>query len=78
MKSGPIKTPTRKHARRPLSIDNKSRVHRHRDTVHVDESKAVRRRKIITEFYETERAYVEGLDLIYTVRICYTFRSTPS
>lgn len=34
----------------------------------VDENKAVKRRKIIAEFYDTERAYIRGLDLIYSVR----------
>lgn len=34
----------------------------------VDENKTVKRRKIIAEFYDTERAYIRGLDLIYSVR----------
>ncbi|KAL5533865.1 hypothetical protein ACEPAG_325 [Sanghuangporus baumii] len=52
---------------RPSAIDHSKRPHRRRDSLKpIDETKAAKRRKIITEFYETERAYVEGLDLIYT------------
>lgn len=34
----------------------------------VDDAKLLKRGKVIEEFYETERTYVEGLDLIYSVR----------
>jgi FYVE/RhoGEF/PH domain-containing protein 5/6 len=37
----------------------------------VDEARESKRRKVIHEFYETEKAYIEGLELIYSVR---TFR----
>ena len=45
-----------------------------------DSRKATKCRKIISEFYTTERAYVDGLDLIYSV--CYhplfvSFNSNP-
>lgn len=33
------------------------------------QARAAKRRKIIREFYETERAYVDGLDLIHDVRL---------
>jgi hypothetical protein len=33
----------------------------------VDDARESRRRKVIMEFFETERAYVDGLDLIYSV-----------
>lgn len=32
----------------------------------VDEAKEAKRRKVIHEFYETEKAYVDGLELIYS------------
>ncbi len=63
------KTPARRTSNRPLSFDNKARIRKRRDTLQVDESKLARRKKIISEFYVTECAYVEGLDLIYTVRL---------
>lgn len=48
------------------------RPRRRRDsTKPTDDTKLVRRRKIIAEFYDTERAYVEGLDLVYSVRNLY-------
>lgn len=31
------------------------------------EGKEVKRRKVIMEFYDTENAYVDGLDMIYSV-----------
>jgi hypothetical protein len=33
----------------------------------VDDAREAKRLKIIHEFYETERAYVDGLELIYSV-----------
>jgi FYVE/RhoGEF/PH domain-containing protein 5/6 len=32
-----------------------------------DDPLEVKRRKVIEEFYETERAYVDGLELVYSV-----------
>ncbi|KLO20105.1 hypothetical protein SCHPADRAFT_992213 [Schizopora paradoxa] len=61
------KGPIRRTSNRPLSFDNKARIRKRRDTLQVDENKLARRKKIISEFYVTERAYVEGLDLIYTL-----------
>lgn len=59
----------RKSLQRPFSLDMTKRQRRRKDSSKPpDDTKAIRRRKIIAEFYETERAYVEGLDLIYSVR----------
>lgn len=40
-------------------------------SVVINDQKDLRRRKIIHEFCETERTYVEGLELIYSVSIRY-------
>jgi FYVE/RhoGEF/PH domain-containing protein 5/6 len=40
---------------------------RRRDYQAPDKEGDTRRRKVIQEFYETERTYVQGLDLIYEV-----------
>ena len=42
---------------------------RRREVRIIDEQKDSRRRKVIEEFFETERTYVEGLELIYSVSI---------
>ncbi len=49
---------------RPLSIDGQKRGNRRSLKPDVHEAK---RRQIIQEFYETERTYVNGLELIYSV-----------
>ena len=36
----------------------------------VDEQREAKRRKVIHELHETERTYLEGLELIYSVRTC--------
>ena len=54
----------------PISLESR-RSSRKRDTQHIDEAKAAKRRRIVEEFYETERAYVDGLDLIYSVCSLY-------
>lgn len=38
-----------------------------------DKGKEAKRRKIVLEFYETERAYVDGLELIYSVCVFFAF-----
>ncbi|KAL4259511.1 FYVE-type domain-containing protein [Pleurotus pulmonarius] len=38
----------------------------HKRAKPVDEAREAKRRKVIDEFYQTERAYVDGLELIYT------------
>lgn len=40
----------------------------------VDEQREAKRRKVINEFHETEKSYVDGLELIYSVRVpCASF-----
>ncbi|KAI5118054.1 hypothetical protein M0805_005901 [Coniferiporia weirii] len=57
----------RRAPHRPFSLEINRRPRRRKDSARpLDESKAAKRRKIIAEFYGTERAYVEGLDLIYS------------
>lgn len=51
---------------RPSSIDPARRGNR-RSVKPVDEAREVKRRKVIHEFYETEKAYVDGLELVYSV-----------
>ena len=54
--------------RRPSSVDPARRAHRRKEVksvVVVDEQRESKRRKIIHELYETERTYVDGLELIY-------------
>ena len=58
----------RKAKGRPMSIDAPKRSRRRDVSVKpVDEARESKRRKVIAEFYETERAYVDGLELIYSV-----------
>lgn len=54
---------------RPPSSDPTKRRKRIRDTSAkpTDERQISKRRKIVDEFYETEKAYVDGLELIYSV-----------
>ncbi|KAF9479574.1 hypothetical protein BDN70DRAFT_878635 [Pholiota conissans] len=53
---------------RPPSVDPHRRRKRVRDssTKPTDERQTSRKRKIVEEFYETEKAYVDGLELIYS------------
>ncbi|EJD03537.1 uncharacterized protein FOMMEDRAFT_132998 [Fomitiporia mediterranea MF3/22] len=56
-----------KSSSRPLALEVPKHARRRRDsTKPPDESKSEKRKKIIAEFYDTERAYVEGLELIYS------------
>lgn len=67
-----VKGITRKALHKHSHVDVGKRPRKRRESVkpqvEIDENKAVKRRKIIAEFYDTERAYIQGLDLIYTVR----------
>ena len=67
-----MKGVTRKVQHKHSHADVGKRPRKRRESVkpqvEVDENKAVKRRKIIAEFYDTERAYIQGLDLIYMVR----------
>lgn len=66
--SAVVRNAGRKALHRPFSIEANQRQRRRRDSAKpLDVNKAAKRRQIITEFHDTERAYVEGLDLIYFV-----------
>lgn len=55
---------------RPTSVESPRRRRRRDITVKpTNDARESKRRKVIEEFYETEKAYVEGLELIYSVRI---------
>lgn len=59
--------PSRRHSRqRPGSVDLARKPNRRSTSRPVDETRLAKRRKIIEEFYETERSYVNGLELIYS------------
>ncbi|THH18614.1 hypothetical protein EW146_g2389 [Bondarzewia mesenterica] len=68
--SSPLRTanrsPSKRVKSRPSSLDPHRKPHRKKDLRPVDEEREAKRRKIIEEFYETERTYVKGLDLIYS------------
>ena len=83
LSSSPSKTPARRH--RPSSVEAARRNHRRREikSIVVDEQREAKRRKVIHELHETERTYVEGLELIYSVRVfprhpCQRAHSLPS
>lgn len=74
--SKPIPTKNRSRSRTPAPRPGAAeeaqlsprRAPRKRDSVRVmDDSKVKKQRKIIEEFYDTEKSYVRGLDLIYSV-----------
>jgi hypothetical protein len=54
---------------RPISIESPRKRKRTRESVSrpPDDKLLMKRKRIIDEFYETEVAYVDGLDLIYNV-----------
>jgi len=54
---------------RPLSMESLRRRKRVRDksVKPGNDRNASKRRKVVEEFYETEKAYVDGLELIYSV-----------
>lgn len=56
---------------RPDSAEGHRRGNRRKDSIKPlerDEALESKRRKVVREFYETEKAYVDGLELIYSVR----------
>ena len=58
----------RKSKGRPPSLDAMGKRHsRRKEVPQIDEAREAKRLKIVHEFHDTERAYVEGLDLIYSV-----------
>ncbi|TBU26804.1 hypothetical protein BD311DRAFT_779367 [Dichomitus squalens] len=51
---------------RPSSLDVSRRAIRRRESRVVDEQREAKRRKVIAEFYETEKSYLDGLELIHS------------
>ena len=67
----------RKSKGRPPSLDAMGKRHsRRKEVPQIDEAREAKRLKIVHEFHDTERAYVEGLDLIYSVCHIYIYFST--
>ncbi|EGO20548.1 hypothetical protein SERLADRAFT_417762, partial [Serpula lacrymans var. lacrymans S7.9] len=54
-----------KHKSHLPPVDH-ARRNRRRTGVHIDEMRLAKRRRVIHEFYDTERTYADGLDLIYS------------
>ena len=55
---------------RPIASESprrRNRLKRDTSTKPVDELQNNKRRKVVREFYDTEKAYVDGLDLVYSV-----------
>lgn len=77
----PNRSPLKQSKSRPSSVDAKGRPYRKRELRPVNEAKEGKRKKVIEEFYETERTYVDGLDLIYSVStlfcLCCPFYPFP-
>jgi hypothetical protein len=53
---------------RPIAPESPRRRNRLRDKP-LDELQTNKRRKVVREFYDTEKAYVDGLDLVYSVSL---------
>lgn len=66
-----IRHATRSPRNRPSSLDIARRPARRSQSQMrpIDEHREAKRRKVINEFHETERSYVDGLDLIYSVSV---------
>lgn len=64
-----IRNAVRGPKHRPSSMDGARKALRRRESRMVDEQKEAKRRKVIAEFYETEKSYLDGLELIHSVRI---------
>lgn len=72
--SSGVKGAAGKRVGRPVSVEFGKKLVRRKEPLQVDEMKEAKRRKVIVELYETELAYVDGLNLIYSVsdrRLCY-------
>ena len=55
---------------RPIASESPRRRNRRKrdtSTKPADEQQTNKRRKVVREFYDTEKAYVDGLDLVYSV-----------
>ncbi|CCM02758.1 uncharacterized protein FIBRA_04866 [Fibroporia radiculosa] len=61
-----IKNATRPPRHRPSSLDISRRAPRRSHMQPVDEQREAKRRKVINEFHETEKSYLDGLELIYS------------
>ncbi|KAI0801348.1 hypothetical protein C8Q74DRAFT_1192978 [Fomes fomentarius] len=61
-----IKNVVRAPRQRPSSVDVSRRGVRRRESRMVDEQREAKRRKVIAEFYETEKSYLDGLELIHS------------
>ncbi|KAI0652637.1 hypothetical protein C8Q79DRAFT_938683 [Trametes meyenii] len=61
-----IRNAVRGPKQRPSSLDVSRRGMRRRESRVVDEQKEAKRRKVIAEFYETEKSYLDGLELIHS------------
>ncbi|KZT27644.1 hypothetical protein NEOLEDRAFT_1088599 [Neolentinus lepideus HHB14362 ss-1] len=59
------KNAVKKSKSRPTSLEVQRKSRKKDKDKGLEEAKQAKRRKIIHEFYETERSYVDGLDLIY-------------
>ncbi|KAI8981319.1 hypothetical protein BD414DRAFT_492311 [Trametes punicea] len=61
-----IRNAVRGPRHRPSSTDFARRAVRRKESRMVDEQKEAKRRKVIAEFYETEKSYLDGLELIHS------------
>ncbi|KAL1951034.1 hypothetical protein VTO73DRAFT_183 [Trametes versicolor] len=61
-----IRNAVRGPKHRPSSMDGARKALRRRESRMVDEQKEAKRRKVIAEFYETEKSYLDGLELIHS------------
>jgi FYVE/RhoGEF/PH domain-containing protein 5/6 len=66
-KSGGV---ARKKAGHNAHEDNARKSRRKELLKPISEARDTKRRQVVSEFLETERAYVHGLDLIYSVSLC--------
>ncbi|KAH9947082.1 hypothetical protein B0H21DRAFT_807905 [Amylocystis lapponica] len=62
---GVPRSPVRATKNRPSSVDVR-RAARRSQMRPVNEQREARRRKVINEFYDTEKSYLDGLELIYS------------
>ncbi|KAI0066576.1 hypothetical protein BV25DRAFT_1849149 [Artomyces pyxidatus] len=60
------RSPAKKPKSRPTSMEPQRRGVRRREVRLPNEQSEAKRKRVVEEFYETERTYVEGLDLIYS------------
>lgn len=67
MPAVPLPSIIRDMSRRHSAFDGGRRHSRRREVKIVDEYAEARKRKVMEEFYETEKSYVDGLELIYSV-----------